>query len=273
MGICYDMKNVKEVLEIMMRFDDKVGNQRYARPTVKQEKKLDHLCDPKLKQTADLVEPKDDFQMINKHNKSAESFLRKHLPKGQLNRADRIGIGQFLSLFNVYGKENFDRMDRLTVFLKAFQKSQCCSSSKETKYSNEDMKQILDASQKLWDTQIDPKHMQLIPRRDFDKFLLKNKIVNSGKEIESFFSGVLHGTKIEQYEKVKHSQYQTLVYKSVLRRAILNIIQVSQKDILNEDLLLSAATQKIQRDILYSGVVTKNSVGGVHHGHHSHSKE
>ena len=154
MGICYDMKNVKEVLEIMMRFDDKVGNQRYARPTCKQEKKLD----PKPKQRADLV-GKDDFQMINKHNKSAESFLRKNLPKGQLNQADRIGIGQFLSLFNVYGKENFDRMDRLTVFLKSYQKSQCCSSSKETKYSNEDMKQILDASQKLWDTQIDPKHM------------------------------------------------------------------------------------------------------------------
>ena len=107
------------------------------------------------------------------------------------------------------------------------------------------MKQILDASQKLWDTEIDPNHMQLIPRRDFDAFLLKNKIVNSGKEIESFFSGVLNGTIIEQYQKVKHSQYQTLVYKSVLRRAILNIIQVSQNDILNEDLLLSNATQKI----------------------------
>lgn len=140
MGICYDMKNFKEVLDIMMKFDDKVGTQKYARPTGKPAKALEHLCVRKLKQKADLIEEKDDFQMINKHNKSAENFLRKNLPKGQLRVADRVGIAQFLSLFNVYGKDNFDRMDRLTQFLKTYQQSQCCSGSKETKYSNEDMK-------------------------------------------------------------------------------------------------------------------------------------
>lgn len=89
----------------------------------------------------------------------------------------------------------------------------------------EDMEQLLEIGARVWEEQIDPKALQIVPRAHLDQFLLDNGVVKDYKEILLFTSGVLSGREIPRNSDIKKSQFMKIVYKCVMRKSVLNIIK------------------------------------------------
>ena len=62
------------------------------------------------------------------------------------------------------------------------------------RYPNEDSDALIDQGLKIWRTHLDFEKTRIIPRRQFDAFLIDQKIAIDFKEIETFLKGVLSGT-------------------------------------------------------------------------------
>ena len=72
---------------------------------------------------------------------------------------------------------------------------------------------------------MDPGYDQLIPRIKMDQFFVKNKILSDSKEMNSFLSGTLQLKEgLDVNQKVRKSHFLSLVYKSILRKGVMNIM-------------------------------------------------
>jgi len=124
----------------------------------------------------------------------------------------------------------------------------------------EDMEQLLEIGARVWEEQIDPKALQIVPRAHLDQFLLDNGVVKDYKEILLFTSGVLSGREIKRNSDIKKSQFMKIVYKCVMRKSVLNIIKFTNiGGASGGSVAFSTGIQRLQRQILYWGIVTKNT--------------
>ena len=100
-----------------------------------------------------------------------------------------------------------------------------------------------------------------MPRAHLDQYLLSNGIVKDYKEILLFTSGVLSGKEIPRNGDIKKSEFMKIVYKSVMRKSVLNIIKFTKigGDVSGGSVTFSTGIQRLQRQILYWGIVTKNT--------------
>ena len=101
------MSSLKHALSVALQFDNPgfVGDL--------QEKK--HFLE---REPGEGPEPKVGFVPLNRHNKEALKYMKNNLDKGHLDVTDRVSVNQFLSLFNVMGVENANRLDKLVDVLK-----------------------------------------------------------------------------------------------------------------------------------------------------------
>ena len=100
-------------------------------------------------------------------------------------------------------------------------------------YPNEDAELYLKESVKIWEENIDPHNLLILPRRLFDDYLDKEGIVKDYKEINRFLAGTLSGTVIKREEYLKKSQFMKLIMKGVLRDCVKNILTFNKLGIDN----------------------------------------
>ena len=96
-GLCISIENVKDMLLMMRMFDPTVGFQQFSEDHKKGE---------------------DRYKPINSRNKQTDTWIRRTLDKNQFkSKCDRVSLTQFLSLFNVCGVHNAQRLQRLAETL------------------------------------------------------------------------------------------------------------------------------------------------------------
>jgi len=106
-GLCRTMSSLKHALSVALQFDNP--------GLVGQKQDYKHFLD---REPDEGPEPKIGFVPLNRHNKEALKYMRNNLEKDHLEVTDRVSVNQFLSLFNVHGVENANRLDRLVEVLK-----------------------------------------------------------------------------------------------------------------------------------------------------------
>jgi len=85
-------------------------------------------------------------------------------------------------------------------------------------------------------------------------------VLDNYKEVSQFLGGVLNTNPRNANALIRKSDFMALVYKGALRKSVINIMNHCKvgNDTDPERETLSLKVQRLQRQILYSGILTKN---------------
>ena len=90
-------------------------------------------------------------------------------------------------------------------------------------FPNEHAEYMIDIGQQIWKT-LDVKNRLWIRRDVLDRFMMNHGIVCSSKEVNTFLRGCLSGKVVNATALISKSEFMKVIYKGVLRDAVLNII-------------------------------------------------